>query len=226
LAVDLVIPVTLLVVTKAPVPGMAKTRLAVTVGERAAAAIAAATLLDTLDAVAATPVEARVVALMGDLNQASSRSEIRSRLGAFTVIEQRGADFAERLANASIDAAAADGARPILLIASDTPQVTPDLLTGCAQALVTTDAVFGLAHDGGWWVFGMADAAMADILRTIPTSGSDTGAVTLSALRDTGIDVTLVAELGDVDTIDDVDAVRRVCAPDSRFVRATQAAGI
>ena len=50
--------------------------------------------------------------------------------------------------------------------------------------------------------------------------------MTLSALRDTGIDVTLVAELADVDTIDDVDAVRRVCAPDSRFVRATQAAGI
>jgi uncharacterized protein len=225
LAGDLVIPVTLLVVTKAPVPGLAKTRLAVTVGERAAADIAAATLLDTLDAVAATPVEARVVALIGDLNQASSSSEIRSRLGAFTVIEQRGADFAERLANASIDAVAADGARPILLIASDTPQVTADLLTECAQSLVTTDAVFGLAHDGGWWVFGMAEAAMADILRTIPTSRSDTGVVTLTALRDTGVDVTLVPVLADVDTAEDIDAVRRECAPDSRFARVTQAAG-
>lgn len=220
------IPVTLLVVTKAPVPGLAKTRLAVTVGERAAADIAAATLLDTLDAVAATPVQARVVALTGDLDHASSSAEIRSRLGAFTVIEQRGADFAERMANASMDAAAADGARPILLIASDTPQVTADLLTDCARALVSTDAVFGLARDGGWWVFGMTHAAMADVLRTIPTSCSDTGVVTLSALRDKGIDVTLVAELADVDTIDDVYAVRRVCAPHSRFVRATQAAGI
>ena len=101
------IPVTLLVVSKAPVPGLAKTRLAVAVGEVAAADIAAATLLDTLDAVAATPVQARVVALTGDLDQASGSAEIRSRLGAFTVIEQRGADFAERLANASADAAAA-----------------------------------------------------------------------------------------------------------------------
>lgn len=226
MAGDFVIPVTLLVVSKAPVPGLAKTRLAVAVGEVAAADIAAATLLDTLDAVAATPVQARVVALTGDLDQASSSAEIRSRLGAFTVIEQRGADFAERLANASADAAAADGARPILLIASDTPQVTADLLTECAQALVSTDAVFGLARDGGWWLFGMTDATMADVLRAIPTSTSDTGAVTLSALRDTGIDVILVAELADVDTIDDVDAVRRVCAPDSRFVRTTQAAGI
>jgi glycosyltransferase A (GT-A) superfamily protein (DUF2064 family) len=226
LAGDLVIPVTLLVVTKAPVPGLAKTRLAATVGETAAADIAAATLLDTLDAVAATPVQARVVALTGNLEQASSGTEIRSRLDAFTVIEQRGVDFADRLANASMDAAAADGARPILLIASDSPQVTADLLTECAQALVSADVVFGLARDGGWWAFGMSDAAMADILRTIPTSRSDTGVVTLSALRDTGVDVTLVAELADVDTVDDVAAVRHVCAPDSRFVRATQAAGI
>jgi glycosyltransferase A (GT-A) superfamily protein (DUF2064 family) len=226
LAGDHVIPVTLLVVTKAPVPGQAKTRLAAIVGDEAAADIAAAALLDTLDAVAGTPVEARVVALLGDLDQASSSDEIRSRLGAFTVIEQRGADFAERLTNASMDAAAVDGARPILLIGSDTPQVTADLLTECARALISAEAVFGLAPDGGWWAFGMTDAAMADILRTIPTSRSDTGAITLAGLRDTGIDVTLVDELADVDTIGDVDAVRRGCAPDSRFVRATQAAGI
>ena len=83
MAGDLVIPVTLLVISKAPVPGLAKTRLAATVGEQAAADIAAATLLDTLDAVVATPVQARVVALTGDLDQASCSAEIRSRLSAF-----------------------------------------------------------------------------------------------------------------------------------------------
>ena len=78
------IPVTLVVIAKAPVAGQAKTRLAVAVGERAAADIAAATLLDTLDAVDATPVQARVVALTGDLDQASSGAEIRSRLALCT----------------------------------------------------------------------------------------------------------------------------------------------
>ena len=152
--------------------------------------------------------------------QASCSAEIRSRLSVFTVIEQRGDGFADRLANASVDAAEAAGARPVLLIASDTPQVTADLLTECAEALVTTDAVFGLACDGGWWLFGMADAAMGDILRTVPTSRSDTGTVTLAKLRDTGIDVTLVAELSDVDTVDDLAAVRRECPPGSRFAQA------
>ena len=41
------IPVTVLVVAKAPVPGLAKTRLAAAVGDEAAADIAAAALLDT-----------------------------------------------------------------------------------------------------------------------------------------------------------------------------------
>ena len=220
------IPVTLVVIAKAPVPGQAKTRLAVTVGEEAAADIAAATLLDTLDAVDATPVQARVLALTGDLDQASSGTEILSRLGALHVVEQRGDDFSARLANAIVDAAAAAGARPVLLIASDTPQVTADLLTECAQALLETDAVFGLARDGGWWVLGVTDPAMAECLNSIPTSRSDTGPATLEALRDKGLAVTLVAELSDVDTVDDVELVRADCAPDSRFVHATTAAGI
>jgi glycosyltransferase A (GT-A) superfamily protein (DUF2064 family) len=217
-----VIPVTVLVVAKAPVPGLAKTRLATAVGDQAAADIAAAALLDTLDAVAAAPVAARVVALTGDLSAASGGPEIRSRLADFTVLDQRGSDFAERLANAHLDAA--DG-RPVLQIGMDTPQVTAGLIAECAQALTRAPAVLGMARDGGWWVLGVAEPSMADCLRTITMSRADTGAVTLAALRDTGIEVDLVVELADVDTVDDVDEVRRACPPDSRFARVTQAAG-
>ncbi len=220
------IGVTLVVIAKAPVAGQAKTRLAVTVGERAAADIAAATLLDTLDAVDATPVQARVVALTGDLGQASSSRQIRSRLGDMHVVEQRGDDFSARLANAIVDAAAVAGARPVLLIASDTPQVTADLLAECGQGLLETDVVLGLARDGGWWLLGVTEPAMADCLHTIPTSRSDTGPATLEALRAKGLRVDLVAELSDVDTVDDVEFVRADCAPDSRFVQATRVAGI
>ena len=220
------LPITLVVIAKAPVAGQAKTRLAVAVGEQAAADIAAATLLDTLDAVDATPVHSRVLALTGDLDRASSGTEIRSRMDDLRVIDQRGDDFSARLANAIVDAAATAGPRPVLLIASDTPQVTSTLLTECAQALLETDVVFGLAHDGGWWVLGVTDPAMADCLHTIPTSRSDTGPATLEALRASGLAVTLVAELSDVDTVDDVEIVRADCAPDSRFVHAVKAAGL
>ena len=216
------IPVVLVVVAKAPVPGLAKTRLAAGVGVQAAADIAAAALLDTLDAVAHTPVAARVVALTGDLDAASARDEISSRLADFTVVPQRGADFAERLANAHVDAAAAAGGLPVLQIGMDTPQVTAQLLAECGRELLGADAVLGMARDGGWWVLGVTHATMAGCLRTIPMSRPDTGAVTLAALSDTGADVSLVRTLADVDTVDDIAEVRRECAPEGRFVRATE----
>ncbi|BCZ20979.1 TIGR04282 family arsenosugar biosynthesis glycosyltransferase [Mycobacterium senriense] len=217
------LPVTLLVVAKAPEPGLAKTRLAAAVGDRVAAEIAAAALLDTLDAVAAAPVAARVVALTGDLDAAANAAEIRQRLASFTVIAQRGADFAARLANAHADAA---GGFAVLQIGMDTPQVTADLLAGCARRLLEAQAVLGPARDGGWWVLGVGQPAMAQCLRTVPMSAPDTGDLTLKALRDNGIDVVTVETLADVDFVDDVATVRDACAPTSRFARATRAAGL
>jgi uncharacterized protein len=217
------LPVTLLVVAKAPEPGRAKTRLAATVGDRVAADIAAAALLDTLDAVAAAPVAARVVALTGDLSAAAGAAEIRQQLESFTVLEQRGGDFADRLANAHADAA--DG-YPVLQLGMDTPQVTADLLTGCARRLLGSPAVLGLACDGGWWVLGVRRPSMAECLRTIPMSQPDTGELTLKALRDNGIDVTPVARLTDFDVVDDIAVVRDACRNASRFARVTRAAGL
>ncbi|MFC3776252.1 TIGR04282 family arsenosugar biosynthesis glycosyltransferase [Mycolicibacterium holsaticum] len=217
------LPVVGLVVAKAPVPGLAKTRLAAAIGARAAADIAAAALLDTLDAMIAAPLQERVVATVGNLDDALRIDEIRDRLGEFIVVPQHGADFAERLANAHQDAADAAGHRTVLQIGMDTPQVSDEVLTDCAQELLGAQAVVGVAEDGGWWVLGVADAAMADCLRGVPMSRADTGALTLAALYAKGIDVQLVAELADFDTVDDLDAVGRACPARSRFVQAIQA---
>lgn len=215
-----------LVVAKAPVPGLAKTRLAATIGDAAAADVAAAALLDTLDVVAAAPVAARVLALTGDVDRASRADEIRDRLSGFTVVPQRGDDFAERLVCAHADAAAVAGDRPVLQIGMDTPQVTGKLIARCATALLETQALLGMAADGGWWVLGVRSGRMADCLRPVPMSQTNTGALTLSALRDKGYRVRLVPELADVDTVEDVEAVRRCCPPGSRFPDATLAAGL
>ena len=220
------LPVTVLVVAKAPVAGLAKTRLAAAVGPAAAADIAAAALLDTLDAVAAAPVAARVVAMAGDLDKARAADEIRRRLRAFTVLPQRGKGFADRLANAHIDAARAAGPMAVLQIGMDTPQITAALLTRCAEKLLEAPAVLGMACDGGWWVLGVRSAQTADVLRGVPMSRADTGALTFAALADKGIDVTLVDELRDVDTVDDVAVVRGAGAADSRFARVTRAVGV
>ncbi|OBB67222.1 DUF2064 domain-containing protein [Mycobacterium sp. 852014-50255_SCH5639931] len=217
------LPVTLLVVAKAPEPGRAKTRLAATVGDLVAAEVAAAALLDTLDAVAAAPVATRVVAMTGDLSAAAAADEIRQRLRSFTVIPQRGEDFADRLANAHADAA--DG-YPVVQIGMDTPQVTADMLIDCARRLQEAPAVLGPAVDGGWWVLGLRSPEAAECLRTVPMSQPDTGLLTYRALHDLGIGVYPAPELADFDVVDDVAAVREACGPASRFAKATRAAGL
>ena len=86
--------------------------------------------------------------------------------------------------------------------------------------------MLGLAHDGGWWVLGVAAPAMAECLRAVPMSQPDTGELTLKALHDKGIEVTTVELLADFDVVDDVAAVREACGPASRFAKATRAAGL
>jgi uncharacterized protein len=158
--------------------------------------------------------------MTGDLGLACRADEIRDLLADFTVIQQRGNGFADRLANAHADAAAAH--QPVLQIGMDTPQVSPDLLVSCAQRLLTAPAVLGMARDGGWWVLGVTEGATAECLRDVPMSQSDTGALTRAALERTGMSVQLVDELHDVDTIDDVGPVRAACRSSSRFAEVTQ----
>jgi glycosyltransferase A (GT-A) superfamily protein (DUF2064 family) len=87
---------------------------------------------------------------------------------------------------------------------------------------MTVPALLGMARDGGWWVLGVTDAATADCVRGVPMSHADTGAATHAALAHNGIAVSLVQELRDVDTVDDISPVRGLCPASSRFVQATQ----
>jgi len=218
--------VTLLVIAKAPIPGLAKTRLAAAVGDTAAADIAAAALLDTLDAVADTAAAARVVALTGDVEQACRADELRAALTRFTVIPQRGDDFPQRLANAHIDTCAVTGIAGTFQIGMDTPQVTAVMLAEAVRAIADAEAVLGPAADGGWWGIGFRSAALAEILRAVPTSRDDTAVLTVAELRSRGVEPLLLPELRDVDTVADISPVRAACGPTTRFARATATAGV
>jgi glycosyltransferase A (GT-A) superfamily protein (DUF2064 family) len=194
-----------LVVAKAPVPGLAKTRLAADVGPEVAAAIAAAALLDTLDAVRGLDGVARVVALTGDLDLAVRSEELAVMLRDFVVLPQRGDGLDERLAAAHADTAATVSL-PVLQIGMDTPQVTVDLLDRAAACLAAddVDAVFGPATDGGWWALGLSDPTRASFLHGIPMSQPDTGLRTLAGLRRAAGRVVELPELTDVDTVIDL----------------------
>lgn len=212
----------LLVVAKAPVPGKVKTRLCPPARPDQAARIAAAALLDTLDAVLAVPGGMPVVALSGDLSRAVGGDALSDRLRATTVIPQRGTTLGQRIAAAHADAAAAVGPCPVLQIGMDTPQADAGLLSHCLNLLDGADAALGMATDGGWWVLGVQRPELAELIADIPTSRSDTGLRTLAALQTAGCQLVELPQLSDVDTWEDAVAVARA-VPGGRFAAAVAA---
>ena len=209
---------TVLVMAKAPVPGRAKTRLAVATGDEVAADLAAAALLDTIAAVAALPGARGHLALTGDLPTASRGAELVAAVEGWRVTAQRGASFAERLAAAHLDA----GPGPVVQVGMDTPHLTPQLLAGVLDDLAGHDACLGLAPDGGWWALARHDPAVAAPLARVAMSTPTTYDDTRAALVDAGHRVSSTTPLGDVDTIEDAAEVARL-APETRFAAAFRA---
>ncbi|HEX2772512.1 MAG TPA: DUF2064 domain-containing protein [Micromonosporaceae bacterium] len=212
----------LLVMAKVPAPGAVKTRLCPPATLRQAARIAAAALLDTLDAVRATPGVTPVLACAGRLAEGEESAELVEAVARWLVVPQRGTGLAERLVNAHADVAAAYPGRPVLQIGMDTPQLTPDLLGAALRGLSAADAVLGQAVDGGWWSLGLREPRQAAALRGVRMSTADTGARTQAALRERGLHVLPAAPLRDVDEWADALAVAAE-APGGRFARQVAA---
>ena len=200
--------VLVLVMAKNPVPGRVKTRLSPPYTPVAAAELAGAALLDTLDAVCAAPVHRRLLVLDGDPTVAVPPG--------VEVLTQRGGPLDERLENALADAWALAGL-PMLLVGMDTPQVTDGDLTQACRALLApgVDAVLGPAVDGGFWAIGLRRWEPG-LVAGVAMSREGTGAEQLSRLRRAGLRVELLPVQHDVDTADDVVLVARA-APESRF---------
>jgi rSAM/selenodomain-associated transferase 1 len=195
----------IIVLAKAPEPGQVKTRLCPPCTPAEAAAIAKASLTDTLAAVAAVPTARRVLALDGSPGPWVP--------DAFEVVAQRAGGLGHRLA----DAFARTGG-PAFAIGMDTPQLTPALLAHAAGQLRYAEATLGLAADGGYWGIGLREphpGAFTDV----PMSTSCTGAVQRERLRGLGLTVRDLPVLRDVDTYDDALAVARLVPRESAFGR-------
>lgn len=213
----------LLVLAKPPHPGTVKTRLCPPASPERAADIAAAALLDTIDAVRGVPGGFPVVALSGELAGAARESELATALEGTTVIKQRGETLGERICAAHEDTAALFPDLPVLQIGMDTPQLDAGLLGSCRHRLLHdgNDAVLGPATDGGWWLLGLRDPLAARAVVGVPTSRPDTGSHTATALREYGLRLGRLETLTDVDTVADAWAVAGT-APDTRFAAAVR----
>ncbi len=193
-----------LVMAKAPVPGLAKTRLAPVVGDQGAAELAAAALLDTLTAAAAAyPMGRRVLALTGDIDRAARADELRHELEGWLVVRQGGESFGERLSDGHRQAHRLSGG-PVVQIGMDTPQVSASLLRQVGDlAHAEGRPVLGPAVDGGWWVLVTTHPGQAAVLTGVPMSRPDTGRLTAAALAAAGVRPSSAPALRDVDDAED-----------------------
>ncbi|MDX2974456.1 DUF2064 domain-containing protein [Kribbella solani] len=176
---------TVIVIAKAPVAGRVKTRLQGEFSAVEAAALARASLGDTLSAVQRAAAGRRVVVLEG---------EPGSWLPAgFEVVGQRGDGLDERLAAAFEDVY--DGT-PMLLVGMDTPQLRPELLGFHWSG---HDAVLGLTEDGGYWCLGLRKPDRRALVG-VPMSTDHTGRDQLRRLLALGLRVRMLPTLRDMDT--------------------------
>ena len=181
----------LIVIAKAPVPGMSKTRLCPPCTPIQAAAIAEAALADTLLAVMGVAGVRPVLALDGTPGVWLPRG--------MDVIRQRHGGLDRRLAWAFDDCGG-----PALLIGMDTPQVTPALLGSGIDALMApgVDAVLGPALDGGWWAAGLR-RPLASAFLGVPMSTCHTCEVQRRRLAGLGLNIAELPALSDVDMWED-----------------------
>lgn len=199
--------ITVAVVAKECLPGKVKTRLTPALSPEGAARVASASLADTLSTVRALPADRRVLFFDGDVVPESA--------DGFDVLHQPDGGLDERLGFLfdTIDG-------PLLLVGMDTPQVSADDLAPVFDQ-PERGAWFGPAEDGGFWSLYLHDPT-GDLLRGVPMSQDDTGAVQLARLTDAGLDVGILGELLDVDTVLDAERVAEI-APESGFTQALRA---
>ncbi|MCU4184865.1 DUF2064 domain-containing protein [Acidiferrimicrobium sp. IK] len=200
---------------KEPAPGRVKTRLCPPLTPNEAAAVAEAALADTLDAVAASGADRRVLALDGRPGPWLPEG--------FEVIPQSGSGFAARLAAAWEHAGGAG-----VQIGMDTPQVTAGVLDAAmadvdaaaggpgigrgparsadAEAAGRPKALLGPALDGGWWAIGLPHP-VPGAFAGVPMSTPRTGWLQARRLEALGWEVATLGALRDIDTAEDLVAV-------------------
>ncbi len=198
---------TLIVIAKAPVAGRVKTRLSPPFTQAAAAALAEAALVDTLETVLGAASAQPILALEGEPGSWLPPG--------FAVVPQASGGLDARIADA-FAAAAQSSPGPALLIGMDTPQLTRSVLQPGWDDI---DALLGPACDGGFWALGFREPDPETVRRTVigvPMSQPDTGPVQLARLRATALRTGPLPMMRDIDTAADAYAVARLC-PGSRF---------
>ncbi|MBI2217341.1 MAG: TIGR04282 family arsenosugar biosynthesis glycosyltransferase [Candidatus Rokubacteria bacterium] len=187
------------VAVMAKVPGVTpvKSRLHPALTSQRATELYRCFLLDRLDALAAVPGTAPVVAF----TPAEAADAIAAMVPrAFRCLAQRGTDLGERLATL-LDTLIADGHRGAIAIDSDSPTLPMAYVAEAARVLESdaADVVVGPCDDGGYYLIGLR-APEPRLFERMPWSTSAVLPLTLERAHDLGLKTHVLPAWFDVDT--------------------------
>jgi rSAM/selenodomain-associated transferase 1 len=182
---------TVVVFARAPRLGTVKRRLARGIGAMAALRFYRGALAATLREVRRDRRWRAVVAATPD--------RARWRV-ALPRVPQGGGDLGARMARAM------RLARRVVIVGSDIPGLRRGDVAAAFRALGRAEAVFGPAEDGGYWLVGLGPRRPGRAFAGVRWSGEHALADTLANFR--GRRVAMLRRLRDVDTVEDLRAVR------------------
>jgi rSAM/selenodomain-associated transferase 1 len=141
-------PRTLVIMAKAPKPGVVKTRLVQSLPPEAVAALYGCLLRDTIAlAKSLSGIEAVVMCPESD------QKDLADFLGnGLTVVAQKGEGLAAGLT--SVFRYYAADRRHVIAFNSDSPHLAPSVLYRAFEILATKDIVVGPTNDGGYYLVG------------------------------------------------------------------------
>ncbi|TXC66497.1 glycosyltransferase [Piscinibacter aquaticus] len=184
----------MLVLAKAPVAGLAKTRLIPALGAEGAAALAARMLRHTLDEALA--------AGLGPVTLCAAPSATHPAIGEFAkearldIVDQGEGDLGARMQRAFDRALRLHGG--VLLIGTDAPALDAAVLRAAHVQLQQHDAVLGPAHDGGYVLIGLRRPEPR-LFTDMPWSTPQVLTLTRERLRAAGLRWAELPPLHDID---------------------------
>lgn len=92
---------------------------------------------------------------------------------------------------------------PVILIGSDIPVLQPRTINRALAALQRADVCFGPSCDGGYYLIG-AKKPVSALFQDVPWSTPGVLKVTEEKATSAGLKTVLLEELGDVDTVEDL----------------------
>lgn len=129
----------------------------------------------------------------------------------FSYLPQTGADLGERMYNAFISCFAG-GFRSVVVIGSDSPDLSRGIIEEAFQSLRNHDAVIGPTYDGGYYLIGFsANSLSGRFFENMTWSTDNVYTETIRRFDQEGVSFHVLPPWRDIDTADDVRALLKDC---------------